>query len=66
MDMENLPTQTRGILAGSRQASVFGVSISFMVVTAVVIALRIYVRKVLIRAVGADDSKMIFPPKPDG
>lgn len=44
--------------AGTRQASVFGVSISFMVVAAIVITLRLYVRKVLIQAVGVDDSKL--------
>lgn len=50
--------QDRAMEAGTRQASVFGVSISFMVVAAIVITLRLYVRKVLIQAVGVDDSKL--------
>lgn len=53
--MEDL--QSRALEAGTRQHSVYGVNISFMIVTFIVIVLRMYVRKVLIHAVGVDDSK---------
>jgi hypothetical protein len=46
-----------GVEPGTRQASVFGVGISFMVFTSIVMGLRMYVRLRLIRAIGPDDSK---------
>lgn len=45
-----------GIEAGTRQASVFGVGISFIVFISVVMGLRMYVRVKMIQAVGVDDS----------
>lgn len=48
----------RDIEPGTRQASVFGVGISFMAFIFIVICLRMYVRIRLINAVGVDDSKL--------
>ncbi|CAG8410370.1 unnamed protein product [Penicillium salamii] len=45
-----------GIEPGSRQASVFGVGISFIAFISTVMGLRMYVRVKLIRAVGVDDT----------
>ena len=45
----------RGIDPDSRQGAVFGVCISFIAVTTIVMALRLYVRLVMIKAVGTDD-----------
>ncbi|KAK8075924.1 hypothetical protein PG994_003196 [Apiospora phragmitis] len=45
-----------GIQEGSRQASVFGVGISFIVVIAALISVRMYVRMFMIKAVGLDDN----------
>ncbi|CAI7660192.1 unnamed protein product [Penicillium bialowiezense] len=47
-----------GIEAGTRQASVFGVGISFIVFISVVMGLRMYVRVKMIKAVGVDDILM--------
>lgn len=46
-----------GIESGTRQGSVFGVGISFIVFITIIMTIRIYVRIVIIKAVGADDSK---------
>lgn len=51
-----LQARAPGIQEGSRQASVFGVGISFIVVIAALISVRMYVRMFIIKAVGADDS----------
>ncbi|KAK2763766.1 hypothetical protein FQN54_009383 [Arachnomyces sp. PD_36] len=56
--MEDL--QIRALESGTRQGSVFGVNISFMVVIFIVIALRMYVRKSIIHAVGVDDILMVI------
>ncbi|PYH89334.1 hypothetical protein BO71DRAFT_413437 [Aspergillus ellipticus CBS 707.79] len=47
---------SRGHSSGSQQASVFGIGIACMAFTSVVIALRIYVRTIVLRALGADDN----------
>jgi hypothetical protein len=44
--------------SGSRQASVFGVGAAFVAFISAVIAARIYVRLVMLRALGTDDSKL--------
>lgn len=49
----------RGIEHGTRQASVFGVGISFAVFIMVVIALRLFVRISLINAIGVDDGMFL-------
>lgn len=46
-----------GLQEGSRQASVFGVGISFIVIIAALISVRMYVRMFMIKAVGIDDSE---------
>lgn len=55
----DLPTflLPRGIEHGTRQASVFGIGISFAVFVLVVICLRLYVRISLINAIGVDDGR---------
>ncbi|KAK7937248.1 uncharacterized protein PG986_014116 [Apiospora aurea] len=45
-----------GLQEGSRQASVFGVGISFITVIAMLISVRMYVRMFMIKAVGVDDT----------
>ncbi|KAK1146140.1 hypothetical protein N8T08_003229 [Aspergillus melleus] len=50
----------RGIEHGSRQASVFGIGVSFAVFIMVVIGLRLYVRISLINAIGVDDVLMVI------
>ncbi|PLB50030.1 hypothetical protein P170DRAFT_463334 [Aspergillus steynii IBT 23096] len=50
----------RGIEHGTRQASVFGIGISFAVFIMVVILLRLYVRISLINAIGVDDVLMVI------
>ncbi|KAK6838081.1 hypothetical protein PG995_012375 [Apiospora arundinis] len=49
-----------GLLEGSRQASVFGVGISFIVIIAALISVRMYVRMFMIKAVGIDDIFMLI------
>ncbi|KAH9907032.1 hypothetical protein F4778DRAFT_610250 [Xylariomycetidae sp. FL2044] len=49
-----------GIQAGSRQASVYGVGIAFIIIIAVVISARMYVRQRIIRALGMDDILMLI------
>ncbi|KAK8091495.1 hypothetical protein PG997_001856 [Apiospora hydei] len=48
-----------GLQEGSRQASVFGVGISFIIVIAMLISVRMYVRMFMIKAVGVDDIFML-------
>ncbi|KAF9891192.1 hypothetical protein FE257_004756 [Aspergillus nanangensis] len=50
----------RAIEPGTRQASVFGIGISFSVFILIVICLRMYVRMKLIHAVGVDDILMVI------
>lgn len=45
----------RAIEPGTRQAPVFGVGIGFIIFITIVLILRMYVRLVMIRAVGTDD-----------
>ena len=45
-----------GLVDGTRQASTFGVGISFMVFIFMVMLLRVWVRVVVLRALGTDDS----------
>ncbi|KAL3490347.1 hypothetical protein BJX62DRAFT_238159 [Aspergillus germanicus] len=51
--------EPRAMESGSRQASVFGVGAAFVAFIAAVIAARIYVRLVMLRALGTDDILMI-------
>ncbi|KAK7908960.1 hypothetical protein PG985_014838 [Apiospora marii] len=55
-----LEARAPGIQEGSRQASVFGVGISFIVVIAALISVRMYVRMFVIKAVGTDDILMLI------
>ncbi|KAJ6083451.1 hypothetical protein N7467_007586 [Penicillium canescens] len=48
--------QRAGIESGTRQAAVFGVGISFIVFISIVMAIRMWVRVKVIRAVGSDDT----------
>ncbi|PLB44204.1 hypothetical protein P170DRAFT_450379 [Aspergillus steynii IBT 23096] len=58
--MDSHALYARGIDSGSRQATVFGVGIGFMAFITVVIALRVYARAVILRAMGADDVFMVI------
>ncbi|PLN79925.1 hypothetical protein BDW42DRAFT_194789 [Aspergillus taichungensis] len=49
-----------GLVDGTRQASTFGVGISFMVFISIVMLLRVWVRVVVLRALGIDDILMII------
>jgi hypothetical protein len=51
--------QRAGFESGSRQAAVFGVGISFIVFISIVMAIRMWVRVKVIRAVGSDDSMFL-------
>ena len=53
--MDSHVLSARGIDSGSRQATVFGVGIGFMAFISMVIALRVYARAVILRAMGVDD-----------
>lgn len=46
---------SRAFVEGSRQMSVVGVAIAFMIITAVVVGLRMWVRIYIINGVSADD-----------
>lgn len=45
----------------NRHAATFGVGIGFIVFDSVVVALRIYARAFMLRALGTDDSKSLIP-----
>lgn len=47
--------KARALESGSRQAIVFGVGVGFMGFITTVIALRVYARAVILRAMGVDD-----------
>lgn len=47
----------RELESGSRQASVFGVGGAFVAFISAVIAARVYVRVVMLHALGTDDGK---------
>ncbi|KAL2847171.1 hypothetical protein BJY01DRAFT_246945 [Aspergillus pseudoustus] len=51
--------KTRAMESGSRQASVFGVAAAFVAFITAVMAARVYVRTVMLRALGTDDILMI-------
>ncbi|KAJ5279023.1 hypothetical protein N7478_004395 [Penicillium angulare] len=53
-------TASAGHDSESRHAAIFGVGIGFIVFDSIVIALRIYVRAFMLRAVGTDDILMII------
>ncbi|KAL4903357.1 hypothetical protein BDW74DRAFT_156227 [Aspergillus multicolor] len=53
-----LSLEQRSVMPGSRQASVLGVGTAFVVFISVVIAIRIYVRRVMLHAMGTDDVLM--------
>ena len=61
MDYGTKDLQTRGALSNTEQNRVFGVAISFIIIIAAAMAIRIYVRFGIIKSVGADDSKT--PPQ---
>ncbi|KAL4780061.1 hypothetical protein BJX76DRAFT_339165 [Aspergillus varians] len=52
--------EPRALESGSRQASVFGVGGAFVVFITAVIAVRVYVRLVMLRALGTDDILMVI------
>ncbi|KAL2801594.1 hypothetical protein BJX63DRAFT_442175 [Aspergillus granulosus] len=51
--------EVRAMEAGSRQASVFGVGAGFIAFISVVMAARVYVRLVMLHALGTDDILML-------
>ncbi|OJJ53598.1 hypothetical protein ASPSYDRAFT_62178 [Aspergillus sydowii CBS 593.65] len=51
---------TRELVPGSRQASVFGVGGAFVAFISAVIAARVYVRVVMLHALGTDDVLMVL------
>ncbi|KAL4965197.1 uncharacterized protein BDV14DRAFT_200186 [Aspergillus stella-maris] len=51
------PLEKREIVSGSRQASVLGVGGAFVAFISAIVAARVYVRLVILRALGTDDSK---------
>lgn len=55
--MASLPLDSRATVDDSRQASVYGFAIAFMIAITFVILLRMYVRVFMTKAVGAEDSK---------
>ena len=56
-NMASLPLDSRAMIDDTRQASVYGFGIAFMITTTFVILLRMYVRVFMTKAVGAEDSK---------
>lgn len=46
----------QGDISENRRAAIFGLGIGFIVFDSIVIALRIYVRGFMLRALGTDDS----------
>ncbi|KAJ5405189.1 hypothetical protein N7465_006473 [Penicillium sp. CMV-2018d] len=61
-------TASLGNVSENRHAAIFGVGIGFIAFDSIIIALRIYVRGFMLRALGTDDILMIigavsdFPP----
>lgn len=47
----------------TREAAVFGVGIGFMAFTSIVMALRLWVRIFMLRALGTDDGKICWPAR---
>jgi hypothetical protein len=52
-------TAHTGHVSENRHAAIFGVGIGFIAFDSIIIALRIYVRAFMLRALGMDDSKSI-------
>jgi hypothetical protein len=50
-------TVPKGNVSENRHAAIFGVGIGFIVFDSIVIALRIYARAFMLRALGTDDSE---------
>lgn len=55
--MASLPLDSRAAVEDTRQASVYGFAIAFMIAITFVTLLRMYVRVFMAKAVGAEDSK---------
>ncbi|KAL4749578.1 hypothetical protein BDW72DRAFT_213998 [Aspergillus terricola var. indicus] len=53
-------TTSTGDLSENRRAAIFGVGIGFIVFDSIIIALRIYARAFILRAVGTDDVLMVI------
>jgi hypothetical protein len=58
--------QARVFKSDTRQASVFGIGISFIVFTTIVMFLRFYVRFFITHGVGMDDSESTINPPQSG
>lgn len=54
-------TAPLGNVSENRHAAIFGVGVGFIAFDSIIIALRIYVRAFMLRALGADDSKSMEP-----
>jgi hypothetical protein len=52
-------TAPPGDLSENRRAAIYGVGIGFIMFDSIIIALRIYARAFILRAVGTDDGKAI-------
>lgn len=53
----------KGTSFTGQQTTVLGIGVAFMAFTSVVIALRVYVRTLLLRAWGADDGEPTIVPR---
>lgn len=49
-------------VSDNRHAAIFGVGIGFIAFDSIVVALRIYARAAMLRALGTDDSKLTHWP----
>lgn len=58
--MASLPLDSRATVDDSRQASVYGFAIAFMIAITFVILLRMYVRVFMTKAVGAEDILIVI------
>lgn len=54
-------TAPLGNVSENRHATIFGVGIRFIAFDSIIIALRIYVRAFILRALGTDDGKSMEP-----
>ncbi|KAJ5515703.1 hypothetical protein N7527_007263 [Penicillium freii] len=50
-----------GNVSENRHAAIFGVGIGFIAFDSIIIALRIYIRAFMLRALGTDDRKSMEP-----
>lgn len=55
--MATLPLDSRAMVDNTRQESVYGFGIAFMITITFVVLLRMYVRVFVTKAVGVEDSK---------